>query len=203
MTRVKICGITRVEDAKAALDAGADAIGLVFAKSPRQVSLKQAQKISRAVGPWMTVVGVFVNEKPNVIRRVTEGCGLTAVQLHGQESQQEIQALRGIKTIKAFRVENKGDLRGLARYNTDAFLFDAKAPGLYGGTGICFDWALLKGLRLRAPWILSGGLSVRNVREALKTLSPYGVDVSSGVEKSPGIKDLKLVREFIRIAKKS
>lgn len=202
MVRVKICGITRVEDALAAVEAGADAIGLVFAKSSRRVSPAEGAKISRAVGPWISVVGVFVNEKPEVIRRVAAECRLTALQLHGEESPEEIRRLEGYKRIKAFRVENKADLKGLARYNTDAFLFDAKSGNAYGGTGKTFDWRVLEGLKIKMPWILSGGLSVKNVRQALKRLAPYGVDVSSGVEKRPGIKDPKLVKEFIQIAKK-
>ncbi len=202
MIRVKICGITSVADALMAAEAGADAIGLVFAKSSRQVSVAQAAKISRAVGPWISVVGVFVNEKPETISRVAMACPLTALQLHGDESPEEIKRLGGYKKIKAFRIENKADLKALTRYNTDAFLFDAKAGNAYGGTGKTFDWKALQGLKIKTPWILSGGLSVKNIGQALKSVTPYGVDVSSGVEKRPGIKDAKLVKEFIRIAKK-
>ena len=200
--RVKICGITRVEDAKAALDAGADAIGLVFAKSPRRVSAKQAEKICKAVGPWVSVVGVFVNEKSSVISQLALDCGLDVVQLHGEEPPAFIKSIGGVKIIKAFRVENKADLKQVARYNTDAFLFDTKVSGLYGGSGKSFDWNVLKSARFSKPWILSGGLSVKNVRQALKSLNPYGVDVSSGVEKAPGIKDAKLIKEFISCVKK-
>lgn len=202
MVRVKICGITNLEDAKIAMDAGADALGFVFAKSPRKISVSEAQKITRVLDPWVASVGVFVNESPAEILRVVSRCHLTAVQLHGEETQKDILKLKGLKVIKAFRVAQKSDLTAIKGYNATAYLFDAKVNGLYGGTGQSFDWSILKSNKIMAPIIVSGGLNVKNVHEAVRLLRPYGVDVSSGVEKYPGKKDKKLVREFIQNAKK-
>jgi len=204
VVRVKICGITRVEDARNALLCGADAIGLVFTESPRRVSVKTARRIVRSVGPWICSVGVFVDEKIEHLRKIVSKCGLNAVQLHGGEDAAYLKRLRSLncKIIKAFRVKSEEDLSALAGMDADAFLFDAKVQGKFGGTGLSFDWNILKSRRIKRPVILSGGLCPANVKEAVDLLSPYGVDVSSGVEASPGRKDPKLVREFIRNAKR-
>ena len=203
MVRVKICGITNVGDALAAVRAGADALGFVFAPSPRRVSPTRARKIIRAIGPWVASVGVFVNEKPQRVRKIAAFCGLTAVQLHGDESADYARKLAPLKVIKAFRVSKRADLRRVGHYDADAFLFDAKVEGSYGGTGKTFDWGILKRRALRKPVILSGGLHPGNVRQAVRTLRPYGVDVSSGVEKAPGKKDAVKVRTLIRRAKEN
>ncbi len=203
--RVKICGITRLEDAKAAVSFGADAIGFVFAKSPRKISVQDAAGISSAVGPWVAKIGVFVNSGVREIMAVAVRTGLTAVQLHGDEALYLIRDLqrRGLCVIRAFRVAAPQDLKEAGRSPAAALLFDALAPGVYGGTGRRFDWELLKNFKTKKPVIVSGGLTPANVRDAIKTFSPYGVDVSSGVEKKPGIKDAGLIREFIRNAKKN
>ncbi|MGH7198942.1 MAG: phosphoribosylanthranilate isomerase [Candidatus Omnitrophota bacterium] len=201
MVRVKVCGITNLRDAVTAVEAGADALGFVFAPSPRRVTPARARKIIRAVGPWVASVGVFVNEKVEKVRRVALFCGLSAVQLHGDESAPYAKKLSPLKVIKAFRVSKPGDLRGIEAYDADAYLFDTKVEGLYGGTGKRFDWRILKRRKLTKPVILSGGLNPKNVRQAVRERRPYGVDVSSGVERSPGKKDARLVREFIRRAK--
>jgi phosphoribosylanthranilate isomerase len=203
MVRVKICGITSVENAETALECGADAIGLVFAKSPRRVSVRQARKITAAVGPWMTTVGVFVNEKLGRVLRIAKACRLSAIQLHGDEPPSYIKRLGGHRVIKAVRVARSSDLEGAPDWGADALLFDTKVEGSFGGTGKSFDWKILKSRKIRKPFIVSGGLNPKNVREAVRVLSPYGVDVSSGVEKAPGKKDPALVREFIRNAKEA
>lgn len=202
MVKVKICGITRLADAKAALASGADALGFVFAKSPRRVSVVQARRISRAVGPWATKVGVFVRSSPRTIARVMASCGLDVAQLHGDESASTASALRGMgyPVIKAVRVGSRAPKR-LDRYPADALLFDTAARNVYGGTGRSFDWSLLNGYRTEKPVFISGGLHPGNVRLLLKKFRPYGVDVSSGVEKTPGKKDHQLVREFIKNVK--
>ena len=204
MLRVKICGITTVSDARAALDLGADAIGVVFAESPRRVSIKEAAKISRAVGPWAALVGVFVKESPAFIRRVARECGLSAIQLHNDWTPGELKEFETVKVIKTFRVDSHFNATRLKNYHAaDAFLFDTKIDGRMGGTGKTFDWKILKKIAFKKPVIISGGLNPGNVSKAVRFFKPYGVDVSSGVEKSPGKKDLRLVREFIRIAKKT
>lgn len=200
MTRVKICGITSVGDAEHAAACGADAIGFIFAESPRRVAPEKAAEISKAVGPWVATVGVFVNEKAENILRIADQCRLSAVQLHGDESAELARRLSGRGVIKAFRIAAKKDLKGSESFPADLVLFDTKIKGVYGGTGKTFDWGLLK--EARRPFIVSGGLDPRNVAEVVKSLSPYGVDVSSGVEKAPGKKDPKRVKEFIRNAKK-
>jgi phosphoribosylanthranilate isomerase len=204
MTRVKICGITNLGDAQDAVAAGADALGFVFAKSPRRIEPAKAKAIIRQVGPWIAAVGVFVNEKASEIRRIAKLCGLTAVQLHGDESPAFVKALKNesFYVIKAVRVAESKDLNGLGRYKPDAFLFDAKVSGVYGGTGKSFDWAILRSKKWAVPFIISGGLVPGNVARPVKLLPLYGVDASSGVERSPGKKDSKLVRELIRNAKK-
>ena len=201
MTRVKICGITNRRDAEDALCLGADAIGFVFAESPRQVSVSDAKRISRAVGPWITTVGVFTNESAQNILRVASECRLSAVQLHGDEPASEIRRLRPYQVIKAFRVSEKADLEKTKGYEADAYLFDTKVSGVYGGSGKSFDWGLLKSSKVPKPYIISGGLNPGNVRTVVRLLSPYGVDVSSGVEKSPGKKDPRLLKRFIQNAK--
>ena len=202
MVRVKICGITNVRDAEAALALGADAIGLVFARSPRKISIKEAQKITAAVGPWITTVGVFVNADVESLLGIAKACRLYAVQLHGDETPSYIKRLAGYKVVKAVRVADASDLKGLDAYKTDALLFDTKVTGRFGGSGKSFDWRILKLRKMNRLFIVSGGLDPKNVGEAVRILSPYGVDVSSGVEKAPGKKDHALLKEFIRNAKK-
>ena len=201
MVRVKICGITRLEDALKAVECGADALGFVFAESPRKIASAEAAKIIRALGPWVATVGVFVNEDPATVLRIASECRLTAAQLHGDEDNAYLAKLGGFKTIQAFGVGNEPDRDKINNSAADALLFDAQVKGQRGGTGQTFDWALLRQLSPKKPWIVSGGLNPKNVAQAVKTLSPYGVDVSSGVESAPGRKDPQLVKEFIFNAK--
>jgi len=202
MVRVKICSITNLEDAEAAVSFGADALGFIFAKSPRRISPQKAKRITRSLGPWVTAVGVFVDEDVNVIRRIASECALHGVQLHGSESVSKIRGLSSYSVIKTFHVSESLDWKKTKNSPADAFLFDTCAPGRWGGTGIRFDWNLLKSRSFDKPFIVSGGLNPGNVGRVIHELSPYGVDVSSGVERSPGKKDRKLLREFLQNAKK-
>ena len=205
MVKVKICGITRLSDARAACAAGADALGFIFAKSPRRVSEGTVKKIVSSLGPWVTKVGVFVNMPPAKVARTMEVCGLDVIQLHGDEKAATARALQksGYPVIKALRVGGKLPKAALKSYPADAFLFDTAQKGVYGGTGRSFDWKLLRSLRTDKPVIVSGGLRADNVRGLLKQFKPFAVDVSSGVEASPGKKDPKLVKKFLKNVKKT
>jgi phosphoribosylanthranilate isomerase len=200
--RVKICGITRESDAQAAADAGADAIGLVFhPASPRCVSLAVAASIVRSVGPFVTTVGLFVDAAPDRVREVLAYTGVHLLQLHGSETP-DYCAQFGVPFIKALRMAPGLDpAAAAARYPAAAgLLFDAWDPVVAGGTGAGFDWSRLPVLG-QQPLILAGGLTPANVAVAVRQVRPYAVDVSSGVEAAPGIKDPQLLRDFIVAAK--
>ncbi len=203
MVRVKICGITSVEDGLLAARAGADAIGLVFAESPRRVTPEKAAEIVAALPPFTAAVGLFADQAAEQVRRICREAEIRIVQLHGSETPDYIRGLRDYKVIKAIRVGTRRDLEALNAYRVDAFLLDARIEGKLGGTGQTFDWSLAKGLKTVTPIILAGGLNPGNVAEAVQTVRPYGVDVSSGVEKAPGRKDPDLVRRFIMAAKRA
>ncbi|HHW42965.1 phosphoribosylanthranilate isomerase [Desulfofundulus thermobenzoicus] len=202
MIRVKICGITDLETALLAAEAGADALGFVFAGSPRYIAPETARRISRALPPFVTRVGVFVDAPLETIREMVHFCSLDAVQLHGQEPPEYCRLLP-CRVIKAFRIEDGGGLPDFAGYPADAFLVDTAVPGKAGGTGRTFNWQLVAGLNLPRPLILAGGLNPENVGRAVSTVRPYGVDVSSGVERDgrPGIKDPDKIRRFIAAAR--
>ncbi len=202
MVRVKICGITNLKDALAAAKAGADALGFIFAPSPRRITPAQARLICRELPPFITRVGVFVDAPIEEVRAVVEYCGLDALQLHGSESPDCCRAL-GRRVIKAFRVGDAINRDEVAHFPADAILLDTYIAGQKGGTGCTFDWQLAAGLKLSRPLILAGGLTPENVRQAVATVQPYGVDVSSGVEKDghPGKKDPEKIRRFIAAAK--
>jgi len=200
MIRVKICGITRIEDAFEAVRAGADALGFVFyKKSPRYISPSKARRIVDALPPFISITGVFVDERQGAISDIAGFCGLDTVQLHGDEDQHECNRLKrlGLKIIKGFRVGENFNFEAVHAYDVDAHLFDAFDKDNYGGSGKVFRWELLKGRKSRIPLILSGGLTPDNVREAVQVVNPYAVDVSSGVEKAPGIKSPELIQRFI------
>ena len=203
MVRVKICGITNAADARHAVRSGADALGFVFAKSPRRVSAETARKITGSIPADSATVGVFVDEPAERLLRIAERCRLTVVQLHGDEKPSLARRLQknGLQVLKALRVGAQDDLDRMDDWPADALLFDTSASGRFGGTGRTFDWGLLAGRRIRLPWFVSGGLNPGNVKKLLSALQPYGVDVSSGVEISPGKKSAALVREFIKNAK--
>lgn len=203
--RVKICGVTRLEDARAAWEAGADALGLNFyPRSPRYVQPEQAAALARTRPVLGAVVGVFVNESPEVIRARVRDCGLTAVQLHGDEPP-EACAGYGVPVLKALRVRGPEDVERARAYvgvgEVAGLLLDGAAPG-YGGGGVGFDWSLVARLvGVGVPVLVAGGLTPSNVQEAVRATRPYGVDVASGVESSPGVKDIQAVRAFVRAAK--
>ncbi|MDR7433869.1 MAG: phosphoribosylanthranilate isomerase [Armatimonadota bacterium] len=195
MIRIKICGITTPEAARVAAEAGADAIGLVFAPSRRRVSVEEAKAIVAALPPFVSRVGVFVNEAPERIAAIADACGLDVLQLHGDEPPEACRWFPR-KVIKAIRVRGPESLESLARYEVDAFLLDTFVQGEAGGTGRTFDWEIAKTASAQFRVILSGGLTPENVREALELVRPYGVDVSSGVE-TDGSKDPEKIRAFI------
>ena len=203
MLRVKICGITRQEDALAAARAGADAIGLHFyKKSVRYVTPEQAMLITKQLPPFLSVAGVFVNAEREEILRTAELCRLDYIQLHGNETPDSFINLPA-RTIKTVRVGSVEDLYGLERYPVDALLLDAKIGDQYGGTGQCFDWSLLNGLTTSMPLILAGGLRPDNIAEAVKATNPQAVDVSSGVESAPAIKSYDKMQKFIQNARRT
>jgi phosphoribosylanthranilate isomerase len=198
-TRVKICGITRVEDALAAAQAGADAIGLVFyAGSPRHVTVDQAAQIVAALPPWVTVVGLFVNAPRVEVEAVLAAVPIDLLQFHGEEMPAACRGY-GRRYVKAVRMREDVDLNvEAARYaDAAALLLDAYVPDRHGGTGRRFDWARVPAA-LEKPVILAGGLTADNVAQAIRQTRPYAVDVSGGVEAAKGIKDATKMRAFVR-----
>jgi phosphoribosylanthranilate isomerase len=203
MTLVKICGITNAGDARVAADAGADAIGLVFAESSRHVGIEEAHKVSTALPEEIIKVGVFVDEDPAEILRISREVGLDLAQLHGDETPETVTALReaGVKVMKALRVESAATLEAIDEYEADLFLLDAYSARARGGTGERFDWGVAKSLKGRDNIVVSGGLGPENVREAVEFFEPFGVDASSSLEDGPGSKNGELVRRFVLAAK--
>lgn len=198
-TRVKICGITRVEDALNAIEQGADAIGLVFfEQSARNVSIEQAKEIAIAIPAFVTVVGLFVDAKTKFIEQVISTVGLDLLQFHGDETPEEC-ARYGIPFIKAIRVRNDTNLIQYAKEFSGAkgLLLDTYAEGVAGGTGHVFDWNLIPE-KLGMPVILAGGLNAENVAQAIKQVKPYAVDISGGVESAKGIKDAAKIAAFMQ-----
>lgn len=199
---VKICGLTRPEDAVEALSSGADALGMIFAPSRRRVSLEEARRVAGVVRGGALLFGVFVDEDPARIVETCRAVPLDVVQLHGNEPPEILADLPGIRAVKALRVRDDRVLEELPRYaRFDAVLLDTWAEASPGGTGETFDWAVAASAARRARVILAGGLTPCNVAEAVRRVRPYMVDASSGVESSPGRKDPSLVREFVRAAK--
>ncbi|MCR4331975.1 MAG: phosphoribosylanthranilate isomerase [Sulfuricaulis sp.] len=197
-TRVKICGITRIEDAMAAAQAGADAIGFVFdPKSPRHVHPDQALKIARALPPFITIVGLFVNAAPDTIEGVLSHVPLDLIQFHGNEKPEQCRRYHR-SYIKAIHMKPDVDLREMARLYGDAtgLLLDTYVPDAAGGSGQAFDWNRIPS-DLGKSVILAGGLTPENVGDAVRRVHPYAVDVSSGVEQSKGVKDAKKISAFI------
>lgn len=198
-TRVKICGITRVEDALDAVNQGADAIGMVFyEKSPRNVSIEQAKEISREVPAFVMVVGLFVNEKSEFINQVISEVGLDLLQFHGDESPGDC-ARYSLPFIKAIRVKSDTNLVQYAKEFSAAkgLLLDTYTEGVAGGTGLVFDWNLIPA-DLEKPVILAGGLNAGNVAQAIRQVKPYAVDISGGVESAKGIKDAAKIAAFMQ-----
>jgi phosphoribosylanthranilate isomerase len=200
--RVKICGITNPEDALAAVDFGADALGfLFFQESPRYISGDHAASIIRQLPPFITTVGVFVNEKPEQIQNIVLRTGIDAIQLHGDEPPALCTLSR--RVIKAIRVKSLESLDPLIGYQgkVSAFLLDTYTSDAFGGTGRIFNWDIASYAKQFGRIILAGGLTPDNVAEAVRQVTPYGVDVSSGVESQKGKKDHAAMKAFIRKAK--
>ena len=203
MVKVKVCGITNSGDARVAADAGADAIGLIFAESPRRVEVEEARKVAIALPEDVLKVGVFVNAEPEEVLKTAREVGLDLAQLHGDETPETVAAIRGagLPVMKALRVRNADALAGIERYDADLFLLDAWSAKARGGTGETFDWGLAKSIKGRDNILVSGGLTPENVREAIEFFEPYGVDASSSLEERPGKKDHERVRRFVSAAK--
>ncbi|MGR3218803.1 MAG: phosphoribosylanthranilate isomerase, partial [Candidatus Anammoxibacter sp.] len=203
MVRVKICGITNITDAENAVAFGADAIGFVFAESPRKISKEDASSIIKKLPPFITCVALFVNEDVDKVKDICEYCNIYTVQFHGNETQDYLDQFPNVKIIKAIRVQNETDLLQLDNFRADAYLIDSYSKGKMGGTGTSFDWNIIKTNTYNKDFtkskriIIAGGLNPENVNEAIKLTEPFGVDTSSGVESSPGVKDERLVLEFI------
>lgn len=200
--RTKICGITNVEDALAAVAAGADALGfLLYRKSPRYVDPMKVQQIVAQLPPFVLPVGVFVNEEIKIVRDLMDTCGLALAQLHGEETAAYCREL-GRPVLKALRLKDRSTFLALAEFQGRAgvrgFVLDAFSDEAYGGTGQAVDWSLAREVAQAATVVLAGGLTAVNVGQALRAVQPYGVDVSSGVEVAPGKKDHEKVRAFLR-----
>jgi phosphoribosylanthranilate isomerase len=199
--RVKICGLTRIEDALAAADAGADAVGFVFvAGTPRTVAVDCAAAIARALPPFVARVGVFADAPAALMEETAERAGLDWLQLHGDETPETCAAIRR-PWYKAHRVGAGFDPAGVRRWGGPAFLLDSGVAGLRGGSGRGFDWSVARAAGAFGRVILAGGLTPDNVAEAIAAARPWAVDVSSGVEESPGIKDRDRVVRFVAAAR--
>ncbi len=204
MTKIKICGIKTVKDALAAMEAGADLIGFNFyLKSPRYIDVgicRDIMSVMRKHG-HVTYVGVFVNASVEEIYATIETCGLSLAQLHGDETPEMLNALKG-KAFKAFR-GIPSDIAGYERNDAPAFLVDAAVKGVYGGSGVTADWSAAAELAKKYPLLLAGGLTPENVAEAVGRVKPWGVDVASGVESIAGEKDAKKMSAFVRAVKQA
>ena len=197
MTRIKICGITNPRDAQLASDLGAHALGFIFYPgSKRFIEPQRAAEIISSLPPYITTVGVFVNQSRDEIDSVRDKTGIGLVQLHGDETP-EFTAALPYNTVKAIRVRERSDIDRVELYPVQAILFDKYSDDAYGGTGESFTWDWMKDLKTEKNVILSGGLTAENVGDAITIVSPYAVDVSSGVEDSPGKKSAQKLREFI------
>jgi len=199
-TRIKHCGITSLADAHLAAEAGAWALGMIFwPGSPRRCALDEAQLVGTALRRTVHLTGVFVNQRLDEIDLAVQTAGLDFVQLHGDEGPAycgEVARRTGAKVIKAVRVRSRATLQAAAAYHTDLLLLDAHVEGVPGGTGQTVDWELVRQAKLGAPLILSGGLNPDNVAEAIAVTLPFAVDVASGTESTPGVKDPALLQAF-------
>lgn len=204
--KIKVCGVTNVEDALAAVEAGAEMLGFNFyPRSPRYLTPAAARAVVEQLPAGVLAVGVFVNEAgPERVLEMASEAGVGAVQLHGSESPEFCAALRGVMTIKALRVGEGFAAEGAGAFATDALLLDAYAPGEWGGTGRTFDWRLAREVRELVPrLILAGGLTPENVAAAVEAVGPFALDVCSGVETAPGRKSAALLRRFVGAAREA
>ena len=205
-----MCGTTRSEDAKAAVEMGIDALGFIFfEKSPRNISLDSAADIIRQLPPFVARGGVFVNKRVEQIKEIVDTCGLTHLQLHGEESASMCLDLKrwnpSLSICKAFRVGDDSHDINVEPYKNcvDSILFDTYVKGVKGGTGLHFDWSLIENIPVIAPFILAGGLTADNISSALRLVSPYAIDVNSGVEDEPGVKNHQKLLAFITEVQKA
>ena len=203
-TRIKMCGITNSYDAEEGVLVGVDALGFIFVDaSPRHVSPELARGIIAGLPPFVDCVGVFVDRDPDEVKEIIVSCGLSHVQLHGSEDPSYCDALARsaapCKVIKAFRVGGETEANLFTPYNdvVQGFLLDTYSKGIAGGTGMAFDWRIIDRLRLQSPLILAGGLGPENVREAIRLVRPFAIDVNSGVEWTPGMKNAEKVHAFM------
>ncbi len=204
MTKIKICGITNKIDAIAAASLGVDMLGFVFYKnSKRYVDPMTVEDIANELPPYIAKVGVFVDETKEKVIEIVQNATLDILQFHGSETPDYCAYFRTkYKVMKAFRLKNKKDLEKVNDYDTDFYLFDTHKTDSIGGTGETFDWKILKDFEVLRPVILSGGLNPGNVGRAIQEIVPYGVDVSTGVERSPGKKDPGLMKKFVENIRK-
>jgi len=202
--KVKICGITNLEDALASVRSGSDALGFVFyRKSPRYITPRAARAIIRRLPKRIAKIGVFVDAPEKSIKKIAKFCSLDVLQFHGQESPEFCKRFKGYKVVKAFRVKDGRELKNILHYNTFAYLFDTFVKTKAGGSGKQFDWKLIRDVRgLNRSIFVSGGLNENNVKRAIAIAQPDWVDVSSGVEIKPGKKNHAKVKRFISAAKK-
>ena len=199
MTRIKICGITNLEDALWAVEQGVDSLGFILAASPRRVSPERAKEIVDSLPPFVNKVGVFVDQELAKVKEIASYCGLDTVQLHGSESPEYCQELANLTVVKAFRIKDRLPLTELKEYSqvVAAYLLDTYVAGQAGGTGETFNWNLAEQAKEAGPIILAGGLQPENIVSAIREVAPYGVDVSSGIEKEPGVKDHDKLMELV------
>jgi phosphoribosylanthranilate isomerase len=197
--KVKVCGITSYEDAAMVLDQGVDALGFnFFSRSPRYIRPEDARSIIRRIPPFVVIVGLFVNvEDADQVSSIAHTAGVQILQLHGDETPAYCQKLTAWPLIKALRIGKNEIPQDLNQYSVRAFLLDSKDDVLYGGTGKSFDWSIAKDIKRLRPIILAGGLRQDNVREAIRAVAPYGIDVCSGVESAPGKKDARKLVQFM------
>jgi len=206
MVKVKICGMTNLKDTLKAHELGADFVGFIFFEnSPRKIDLERARNITADLPKDLKKVGLFLNQDPDTVRSIAERCRLDILQLHGDEDPAYCRRLGGdFKIIKSFKVKDPSSVKAVDGYrDVDYYLFDTYVSGVPGGTGKCFDWDILGGKVFKKPVFLAGGLTPENVAAAIKKAAPYAVDVASGVEKVPGKKDYKRLKEFIDNAKET
>ena len=198
--KVKVCGMTSLKDALVAVEVGADAVGFIFyKKSPRSVTMKTVREIVLELPPFVDTVGVFVDETAEQVNKIADYCNLDIIQLHGDESPTYCKKIRR-KVIKAFRIKDMQSVKKISNFQVSGFLLDTFSENLHGGTGKVFDWNLALPAKKFGPVIMAGGLTPNNVQQAVRQIRPYGVDVCSGVESEPGIKDHKKVRAFLKNA---
>ena len=200
--RIKMCGLTREADVAAAVRQGVDALGFILAESPRRVSLERVRQLTVGLPPFTTVIGVVVNPTDGELRELVASRLFDGVQFSGDEPPELLRDFP-LRTIKAFGIRDAADVEAALRYEgADVMLFDAGSPGARGGTGRPFDWGLLR-RRPRGPFLLAGGLGPENVAEAVRAVRPWGVDLNSRVERSPGEKDEGLIRRAVEAARRA